>query len=116
LAWGEVVLLFLVAGEGLALGELLAGALVGLAHGEVAAQLELLLGLLGEVVFVALVLVLGLFLLDVVGWWGNVRVETLGLFGLSDGLAGLLIGKLGVTGLSAPAVGCLLGMLAVDMC
>ena len=112
-ATGHVVLLLLVARECLALWELLAGALVWLAH--VVREGELLLGLLTEIVVVALGLDLWLGWLSIFAilWWWGVGVEALSFLGLSNGLASLLIREFGFTSFSAPAMSCLLWVVAV---
>ena len=112
-AAGHVLLLIRVAGECLALWELLAGALVGLA--DVVGDGELLRGLLLEIVVVALGLDLWLGWLSILAvlWWWHARVEALGLLGLCDGLASLLVGELGLTSLSTPAMSCLLWVLTI---
>lgn len=117
-AASHVVLLILLAGEGFALWELLGCALVGLADGEITTELELLLSLLGEVLLIALALDFWLSWLGalVVDWWWDAGVEALGLLGLSNGLASLLIGKLSIARFTSPTMSCLLRVLAVALC
>lgn len=116
LAGSHEVLLIVLAGEGLALGELLAGALVGLADGQVTTELQLLLGDLGEMLLVGLGLHLGLGgLLWLLGGGWDAGVEALGLFGFGDGFAGFLVCELGFARLAAPGVRSLLCVVAI-MC
>jgi hypothetical protein len=105
----EHFLLFL-AGQSLALGELLAAALVGLAD-VLGGQAELLLSLLNQVGGVGLAPIFGL-RLGLVLALGSVS-DSLLLLGFGDGFAGLLVLELGVAIVSAPAVGSLLLLLAV---
>jgi hypothetical protein len=109
LGTGHEVFLLLT-GEGSALRELLAAALVGLAD-VLGGQGELLLGLLDQVGGVGLAVVFRLGLGLVLGL-GSVG-DSLLLFSLSNGITGLLIGKLSVTVVATPAVGSLLLVLAV---
>ena len=101
--------------DGLALGELLGGALVGLADGEAVAGKSLaLLGEVGEVLLVGLgvVLLLGL------GGGGDLRLGVAsGVLNLGGGNVGasLLVRPLGLALYLAPAVTGLLLVLAVDM-
>jgi hypothetical protein len=104
---GHEVLL-VVLGDGLAFGELGAGAFVGLT--DVGGTRELLLSQLGEVDVVGLALVFRLGL----GLSLSVLLDSLLLVGLSDGLASLFVGQLGVAVVSAPAVSSLLLVLADD--
>lgn len=99
------------AGEGLALGELLAGALVGLAGSERSGvQSGFLLELLSEVLLVGLgVVLLDLDLLTLGIDGSGVGDDTsLLLLGAGIGKSGLLIVELGLASLSTPAVGSLL--------
>jgi hypothetical protein len=107
---GHVGLLLFLTGQGLALGELLAAALVGLAD-VLGSKGELLLGLLDEVggVGLALVFRLGLGLVLALG---GISYGVL-LLGLGDGLSGLLVFELSVAVVSTPAVRSLLLLLAV---
>jgi hypothetical protein len=97
----------LLTGQRLALGELGAAALVGLAH--VLGRRQLLLGLLEQIF--ALVLGFGLRL----GLGNSVLVDGLLLFGLGDGLSGLLVFQLGLAVVAAPAVSSLLLVLTVTV-
>lgn len=120
---GEVVLL--LAGESLALGELLLGAFVGLAEGKVATtKCEALLGLLGQVLVVRLGLLfwLGVLLTDLVravaeswvgtaGVWGEARVVV--NLSLGDSGSSGLVGKFTLASLGTPAVGSLLVVLSI---
>lgn len=116
-----------LAREGLALWELLLGALICLADGQVLGQCGALLSLLGEVLGVGLGVVFwlsnGVFA-DSLTWgtwsvgesWvgtGGVGSEArvVGGLGTGDGLAGLLVREFGSTSLGAPAVSCLLLVL-----
>lgn len=111
LATGASEVLLLHAVDGLALGELLGGALVGLADGEAGVTKSLaLLGQVGKVLVVGLALVL-LGLLS--GGALSVGGLVLGLSG-SNGVAGLLVLPLGLTLLVTPAVTGLLGVLAFE--
>jgi hypothetical protein len=106
---GHENLLLLFAGQSLALGELLAAALVGLAD-VLGGQAELLLSLLNKVGGVGLAPVFG-FRLGLVLALGGVS-DSLLLLGLGDGVAGLLVLELGVAVVSAPAMSSLLLLLA----
>jgi hypothetical protein len=104
----ENFFLFL-AGQSLALGELLAAALVGLTD-VLGGQAELLLGLLNKVGGVGLAPVFGLSL-GLVLALGGVS-DSLLLLGLGDSFAGLLVLELGVAVVSAPTMSSLLLLLA----
>jgi hypothetical protein len=101
----------LLTGQRLALGELGAAALVGLAH--VLGRRQLLLGLLEQIFGVRLALVLGFGLR--LGLGNSVLVDGLLLFGLGDGLSGLLVFQLGLAVVAAPAVSSLLLVLTVTV-
>ena len=103
---GHEVLLFFL-GNGLAFGELGAGALVGLA--DVLCGKRGLLGLFEKVVGVGLAPVLGLRLGVVLSL--GVLLDSLLLLGVGDGLAGLFVSQLSVAVVSAPAVSSLLLVL-----
>jgi hypothetical protein len=107
---GHEDLLLFLAGQGLALRELLAAALVGLAD-VLGGQAELLLSLLNKVGGVGLAPVFRL-RLGLVLTLGGVS-DSLLLFGLGDGLAGLLVLELSVAVVSTPAVSSLLLLLAI---
>ena len=115
LATGTSEVLLVDTLDGLALGELLAGALVGLADGEAVAGKSLaLLGEVGEVLLVGLgvVLLLGL------GGGGDLRLGVAsGVLNLGGGNVGasLLVRPLGLALYLAPAVTGLLLVLAVNM-
>jgi hypothetical protein len=102
--------LLLLAGQCLALGELLAATLVGLAN-VLGTKGELLLGLLDKVGGVRNALVLGLGLRLVLGFSGI--SDSFLLFGLGNGIASDLVFELSVAVVSAPAVSGLLLLLAV---
>lgn len=106
LGTGHEVFLLLT-GEGSALRELLAAALVGLAD-VLGGKRELPLGQLGEVGGVGLALVLRLGLGGVL----SVLLDGVLLFGLGNGLASLLVSELSVAVVSAPAVCGLLVVVA----
>lgn len=106
LGTGHEVFLLLT-GEGSALRELLAAALVGLAD-VLGGKRELPLGQLGEVGSVGLALVLRLGLGGVL----SVLLDGVLLFSLGNGLASLLVSELSVAVVSAPAVCGLLVVVA----
>jgi hypothetical protein len=108
-AAGDVGVIFLITtDDGLAFGELLAGAFVGLADLEITAEcgtLGLLFGLPGSI-RLGLVLWLGLGSFSIsrgVGVSGSFNAFFL-LLSLGDGFAGLLVGELLVARLAAPSV------------
>jgi hypothetical protein len=106
---GHVGLLLFFTGQGLALGELLAAALVGLAD-VLGGEGELLLGLLDEVGGIGLAPVFGL-RLGLVLALGRIGDSVL-LLGLGDLLTGYLILELSVAVVSTPTVSSLLLVLA----
>jgi hypothetical protein len=109
--WASHEVVLLLTGQRLALGELGAAALVGLAH--VLGRRQLLLGLLEQIFGVRLALVLGFGLR--LGLGDSVLVDGLLLFGLGDGLSGLLVFQLGLAVVAAPAVSSLLLVLTVTV-
>jgi hypothetical protein len=108
LATGTGHEVLLLTGNGGALGELLAAALVGLAEA-LLTELQLLLCELSKVGSVRLGVVLGL---GLSGLSLGVLLDGILLLSLGNGLASLLVSELGVAVVTTPAVSCLLVAVA----